>query len=129
MKKILLADVPPMRARLSRILERHELSFAGTLDQAVRAIAAKQFDLLVVDVHFDESRMFDLLRQLRRQSALQGAPIVCVLGQGFESAAITVEGLEIAAKALECSLFIDFSKFSADEAGDAEIRRQIEALL
>jgi CheY-like chemotaxis protein len=126
---ILVADVPPMRKRLSRILDGHDLHFVTTLDEALRAMQARAFEMLVIGVHFDESRMFDLLRHARLDEKNRGKPIVCVRGHLLESTAISVEGLEIAVKSLSGNVFIDFERFSNDEDGNAAIRRVIDRVL
>ena len=128
-KKLLVADVPEMRPRLSRILGGLELAFAATLEDAVRAMSRRTFDLIVIGVHFDESRMFDLMRHVRLDENNSAKPVVCVRGHLLESTAISLEGLDIAIKALSGSGFVDFARFSDDAAGDAAIRRIIDRVL
>ena len=64
-KSILVADTPDSDRRLSAILAGHDVVFARTLGEAQRTLAQQQFDLVLIGVHFDDSRMFDLLRYLR----------------------------------------------------------------
>jgi CheY-like chemotaxis protein len=129
MKKILAADVPEMRPRLARILDGLEPVFVATLDEAVRAMTRQAFDLIVIGVHFDESRMFDLLRHVRLDENNRAKPVVCVRGHLLESTAISLEGLDIAIKALSGNVFLDFARFSDDAEGDAAIRRIIDRTL
>jgi hypothetical protein len=49
--------------------------------------------------------------------------------QHFNSPAITIEGLEIAVKALGCNLFLDLTWYAEDAAGNAAIRTLLDALL
>ena len=129
MKTILVADVPEMRPRLASILAGHTPAFVETLDEAVRAMERRVFDLIVIGVHFDESRMFDLLRHVRLDERNRTKPVVCVRGHLLESTAISIEGLDIAIKALSGNVFVDFARFSQDAEGDAAIRRIIERVL
>jgi hypothetical protein len=122
--RILVADGPESDRRLSQILAGHELVFVRSMHDAQRAVAAEQFALVLIGVHFDESRMFDLLRCLPA-----GTTAVCLRSQHFQSTAITLEGLEIAAKALGCSLFLDLTWYADDAAGNAAVRKLLEALL
>ena len=46
-------------------------------------------------------------------------PVVCVRSHRFVSPAISIEGLEIAAKALACNLFLDLTKYPDDASGNA----------
>lgn len=123
-KKILVADRAESDRRLCAILAGHELVFVRTMDDAQRALAREQFALILIGVHFDDSRMFDLLRCLP-----QGTTAVCVRSQHFQSTAITLEGLEIAAKALGCNLFLDLTWYADDAAGNAAVRKLLEALI
>jgi CheY-like chemotaxis protein len=128
-KSILVADVAEMRPRLSVILSRLEVTFVGTLDEAVKAMHRRMFDLIVIGVHFDESRMFDLLRHVRLDEKNRAKPVVCVRGHLLESTAISLEGLDIAIKALSGNVFVDFARFGTDAEGDAAIRRIIDRTL
>jgi DNA-binding response OmpR family regulator len=123
-KRILIADPPESDRRLAAILAGHELVFVRSLAEALRALREQRFDLVLVGVHFDESRMFDLMREMT-----EGTQVVCVRSQQFQSPAITLEGLEIAAKALGCSLFLDLTWYADDETGNRAVRQLLDALL
>ena len=123
-KRILVADRAESDRRISVILAGYELVFVRTMSDAQHAIAREQFALTLIGVHFDDSRMFDLLRCLPG-----GTTAVCVRSQHFQSTAITLEGLEIAAKALGCNLFLDLTWYADDAAGNAAVRKLLETLL
>jgi len=121
-KSILVADHSD--ARLSALLSGHDLSFVDTMDEAKRALTGRNFDLIVISVHFDESRMFDLLRHVRWQERHRATPVVCVLTTDFARHAIAAEGLEIAVKALGGTAYVDLKM-----RGDTEARRVVDELL
>ena len=121
-KMVLVADHAD--ARLSGILAAHELAFVRTLDEAKAALAGRNFDLILIGVHFDESRMFDLLRYVRWQERHRATPVICVLTVDFTRHSIAAEGVEIAVKALGGTAFIDLKALS-----DSEARRLIDDLL
>ena len=123
-KTILVADRPESDRRICEILAGHDVTFVRTLGEAQRSLDAQPFDLVIVGVHFDESRMFDMLRCLP-----EGRVVVCVRSQHFVSPAITLEGLEIAAKALGCRLFLDLTWYADDATGNGAVRKLLEALL
>lgn len=125
-RKILVADGD---RRLSEILAGHEVVLVRTLEEAQRAIERTQFDMIVVTVHFDDSRMFDLLRYLQASDRHGNRPLVCVRSQRFTSPTISIEGLEIATKALGCTLFLDLTWYADDANGRSAVRRLLEALL
>ena len=121
-KLILVADHSD--ARITAMLNGHDLSFVRTLDEAKATLAGRNFDLIVIGVHFDESRMFDLLRHVRWQERHRATPVVCVLTAEFSRHAIAAEGLEIAVKALGGTAYVDLKT-----RGDSEVRRIVDELL
>jgi hypothetical protein len=72
--------------------------------------------------------MFDLLRSLQASARHGNRPVVCVRSQHFVSSAITIEGLEIAAKALGATLFLDLTWYADDAQGNAAVRNLLDAL-
>ena len=71
--KVLVAGV----ARAAALLARHEVTTARTTAEVHAALQKGEYGLLVVGAAFDDSRMFDLVRDVR---ALQGGlRIVCVV--------------------------------------------------
>jgi len=121
-KVVLVADTGD--ARLPGILAGYSLSFVRTLDEAKETLTGRNFDLIVIGVHFDESRMFDLLRHVRWQERHRATPVVCVLTTDFSRPAIAAEGLEIAVKALGGTAYIDLKSL-----GDRETRGIVDDLL
>ena len=126
--RILIADTPESDRRLTEVLNGHELVFARTLSAAQRVLAQRAFDLVVVGVHFDDSRMFDLVRHIRSGGQAE-PPVACMRSYRFVSPALSIEGLEIAARALACNLFVDLTKYPDDARGNAEVRKLLEGLL
>ena len=127
-KRILVADTSDSDRRLSAILAGHEVIFARTLGEAQRLLEQRDFELVMVGVHFDDSRMFDLVRHVRAGGSHAGRPVVCVCSQPL-AAAISLEGLEIAARALACNLFLDLTKYPDDAHGNGEVRKLLDGLL
>lgn len=67
-KLILLADVPDGTDHLKRILSpTFDLVMVHSLTAATRLIANVDFDGIVAGIHFDDSRMMDLLRMVRAE--------------------------------------------------------------
>jgi hypothetical protein len=125
MKRILVADTPDGDGRMSAILAGYKLVFVRTLGEAQRALGGEPFALVLVGVHFDD----DLLRHLQASARHPGCAVICMRSQHFVSPAITIEGLEIAAKALGCNLFLDLTWYADDAAGNGAVRSLLEALI
>jgi CheY-like chemotaxis protein len=129
-KRILVADRADGDRRLSEILAGHEVTFARTMGEAQRLLEQRDFDLVMVGVHFDDSRMFDLLRHVRSAGSRHAErPLVCLRSQRFSAAAISMEGLEIAARALGCHLLLDLTRYPDDAHGNREARKLVDGVL
>ena len=126
MKKSILVADGDADSRLQAILQGCELAFAHSLEEAAHAALRRSFDLIIIDMHFDDSRMFDLLRYLRSEERLRATPVICVRTHRFEWTNIAGEGLEIAVKALGGQAFIDLAKYGTDPAADQQIRKLID---
>jgi hypothetical protein len=128
--RVLIACLPQAYARLFAILAGHELLYVGTLSAAQETLKGDRFDIIMIGVHFDESKMFDLLRYVRADESYGLAPVVCFRGIELEEAeGKTFEtNCEAACKAVGASFF-DLTAFPDDHLGNAAVRQLIYDLL
>ena len=122
--RVLLADVVQGFASIERILDG-DVTFvhATTLDEALEAMV--EVDLILCGVHFDDSRMFDLLRYAKASPEARGKPFLCFRDRESELAPTLFEGLDIACRALGGVGFVDLillRRRVGEEDGDAEFR-------
>ena len=83
----------------------------GTLEQARRALADRP-PLVVCGCHFDEGRMYDLLRHMKATPALADVPFVavrCVEDDLLDDA--LYESVKIAVRALGGNAFVDLLRW------------------
>jgi hypothetical protein len=97
------------------------------MTDAVGALA-RNSDLSVVicGVHFDESRMFDLLRCVR--SRFPKLPFVCVRILNAELPRISRDAIELAARTLGATAFIDFPDLVA-QRGEKEAEQDLRRVV
>lgn len=114
MAKVLVADVPEMDERIRHCLPGHELTFVRTLAEAVRMLRRDGFSLVVIGLHFDESRMFELLSHVRSLPNYNEVPVVCVQGLDFIVPDAVKRTVDMAVKVLGGTAFVDLR----DEAHD-----------
>jgi len=128
--KVMLAIVPEKVALWQRILEGLDLVCAMTLAEAMQQLATQQdLRLVVVGVHFDESRMFTLLGDIRAHPKYRNVPVLVVLSPGqYKFSPVAVEGIDRAVSALGAS-FLNLDHFPEDATGEASIRRVVDYLL
>lgn len=100
-----------------------ELVVAHRLAEALAALRAGGFDLVVATIHFDESRMFDLLREAR--AAHPEVPCVCCRVVDTMLAGAFLHAMRIAVESLG-SVFVDrlaLRQQHGETAGDEAFAR------
>jgi CheY-like chemotaxis protein len=107
MAKVLVADVPEMHDRIAECLPGHELEFVSTLAQAAVALRHDGYSLIVIGLHFDESRMFELLTHVRSLPAYEHAAVICVQGLEQTVPEPVMRTVDMAVKALGGTAFVD----------------------
>jgi hypothetical protein len=92
---------------LARLLgDDVQLNAVATLHDARDALAADgEIVLVLCGVHFDESRMYDLLRYVR--ATYPALPFLCCRVLDSEIPQISREAIRIAAEALGATFFVD----------------------
>lgn len=124
--RILVATAKPGFAVLERLFENEaEAVYAFTLWEAIHYLDEGNFDLVLCTIHFDDSRMFDLLRYARANSP--SIPCVCtrVLDTTLKGSVLTA--MTIAVESLG-AIFIDrfaLLEYYGDEAGNEEFRKRV----
>src|SRR5215216_1753856 len=76
--RVLVANVAEMDDKIRECLPTHDLSFVRTMQEAVRALRRDGFQLIVIGLDFDESRMLELLQYVRTLTAYKDVPVICV---------------------------------------------------
>jgi len=129
--KIMLAIVAEKVELWRRLLEGHELVFVMTLREAMLRLAEEDdLGLVIIGVHFDESRMFTLLGDIRDHPKYRDIPVLVVLSPGqYAFSAIAVEGIDRAVTALGASGFLDLDHFPDNADGEARIRRIVDYVI
>jgi CheY-like chemotaxis protein len=59
-------------------------TFVRTFDDAQRALRDQLFRMIVIDLNFDNVRMFDLLEHVRSLARFNGVPVLCIQGADGE---------------------------------------------
>ena len=128
---ILLACVQNGYTRLFAILTGHELTFVTTLADAHTALKAERFNMIMIGVNFDESRMFDLLQHVRADSKYSRVPVVCFRGIITPATEVkfALEEVELACNAMGANTFFDLMAFPDNNLGNAAVRNIITTLL
>ena len=105
--QILAATPPNGEPILRRALgDAATLLPAHTLEEALDVIA-QGVDIIVCGIHFDESRMFELLRAVKADPRVNKTPFVCVRLIGSNLTPTLIQSLDISCALLGAAKFID----------------------
>ena len=74
--RILIADVSLMDARYRAIFQHEALRFVRTFGEAMRALDVGRYNLVIIGMQFDESKMFELFWHIKGKQL--NASVVCV---------------------------------------------------
>jgi hypothetical protein len=119
---VLLAALPVAVERLCRLLPDQRTVCPANLAGAQVALARERFALALIGVHFDESRMFDLISCVRASSLNRGVPIVCVLGVRRKLSSLTVHLLQETIKGMAGCQFLNLTLIADDDVGNTLVR-------
>lgn len=135
MKKVLIADTPEAFSFIEPAIGGDAaVASATTMEDALTAIS-DGVDHVIVGVHFDGSRMFDLVRAVRSDASLKSTSVVCVRVLGSNLAPSAYERIGVACSALEAQ-FIDlyslerrFGEHGAHDEFARLLRKAIRAVV
>jgi hypothetical protein len=121
-RPVLVAAVPTVAERLCRLLPEQRTVCPASLREAQGELAREHFALAIMGVHFDESRMFDLISCVRASALNRAVPIVCVLGVRRTLSTLTVHLLEETINGMPGCQFLDLTAIADDLGGNALVR-------
>jgi len=116
----LLIAVRPEDMALSKIILGNEFNvvFCHTYEEACRALDGS-VQMVTCGVHFDNGKVFDLLRYVRATPEFETLPFFILLGAGSRYSHAIVQGIRAAAELLKVTAFTDLTRFAEKFGKDA----------
>jgi CheY-like chemotaxis protein len=105
--KVLAANVPEMDEKLRECLPGHDLTFVRTMVDGMRALRRDGFQLIVIGLEFDESRMLELLQHVRALPTYKDVPVICVHAEQMNLSEAAIKNIDVAVKALGGLAFLN----------------------
>ena len=105
--RVLVANAQEMDEKLRECLPGHDLTFARTMNQAVSELRHDGFQLVVIGLEFDESRMLELLQYVRALPHYKEVPVVCVYSEYYNLSEAVLKNIDVAVKALGGLAFLN----------------------
>jgi hypothetical protein len=131
MAEIFVADIPDgIEMVQSAVGDRHTVTTAQTFDKAMDNLTRRRFDLVVIGVHFDDSRMYELISNMRNFTHNRSTPLAAFRCLQTDLSDFFSHSIELGCKALRACKFIDMVKLTSD-GGKPELilLREIEDCL
>jgi hypothetical protein len=130
MARILIAATPDDVDAMKRILgTRHELTAVYFMSEALKGLQNQEFELVMIGVHFNESRMFELLRNYFDTPKNANTPVICFSVHDTEMMRKMYLSINGACKALGAWMYLDPHHYNISEDPNSELLRIIERCL
>jgi CheY-like chemotaxis protein len=127
-KRILVAATPQSTPLLTKILAADfELIFTDSVDHT-QSLLDETVDVIACDTHFDDCRMFDLLRLAKADPRTRSIPFVCLRVVGGALDQTLYQSVDIASSALGAAAFIDLFELKR-KSGDAQAHGKLNSLI
>ena len=123
--RVLVADVREADDKIRECLPGHDMVFVRTLSDAIRALRADGFKLVIIGMHFDESRMFELLQYVKALPEYKEVPVICVQCMEVALADAVLKNMDDAVKALGGTAFVDLRDHVVQLRSHCEFLEQI----
>jgi PleD family two-component response regulator len=125
--KVLVADVREMDEKIRECLPKRDLTFVRTMSEAIRALRHDGFQLVVIGLNFDESRMLELLQYVRVLPAYKEVPVICVHGDHLNLSEAVMKNIDVAVKALGGVAFLNLRDGALDYHKDCSFLGRVAA--
>jgi len=126
--RVLVAEGPGINREIRDSLARYDVTIVHTFDEAQRVLEQQRFGLVLIDLQFEESRMFELLEYLHALEGYEAVPVVCVQGTDRRVSASIRLNMNHAVRAMGGRAFFDLRAADEMTAQTCEYLRQVLAL-
>ncbi|HEY5900330.1 MAG TPA: hypothetical protein VIV54_22380 [Burkholderiales bacterium] len=116
-----------MDESIRNCLPGHELSFVRTMAEAMRSLRHDGFQMIVIELNFDESRMLELLQYVRTIEHYKQVPVVCVHGDHQHLSEAVMRNIDVAVKALGGVGFLDLEEDGASHPQNCRFLDRVAA--
>ena len=125
--RVIAAVSQSVKNRIRAILPHCELRFVSAGSELVRALDEARCDMMIVEVHFNESSAASALRCVLARD--ETFPVVCVREVDCDRPPHAALGALRMAAGVSAQAFVDLLAYPDSEAGNAGARAVLEELL
>jgi len=114
-----------MDEKIRDCLPGHDLTFVRTMYDAIRKLRHDGFQLIVIGLDFDESRMLELLQYVRSLAGYRDVPVVCVHAEQMNLSEAVLKNIDVAVKALGGLGFLNLADGAINYKQDCSLLDQV----
>ena len=123
--RVLVAATPEMDEKVRECLPGHDLTFVRTMYDAISRLRHDGFQLIVIGLDFDESRMLELLQYVRGLPHYKEVPVVCVHADHLNLSEAVMRNIDVAVKALGGIGFLNLADGAINYKQDCSFLDQV----
>ena len=123
--RVLVAAIPEMDEKIRDCLPGHDLTFVRTMYDAISKLRRDGFQLIVIGLDFDESRMLELLQYVRGLAVYRDVPVVCVHTDQLNLSEAVMKNIDVAVKALGGIGFLNLADGAINYQQDCSLLDQV----
>jgi len=128
--RILIAATPDDVTSIEQILGlHHEYIVVSNMADALVKLTNQAFDLILIGVHFDQSRMFEFLPHVGANPKNADKPIICFSTRDTALTRTMHQSIDVASKALGAWMYLVQQDYRLSKDPDAQMRRMVERCL
>ncbi len=130
MAQILLADNQANNSFTQNLLkDKHEFVVATSMGKAATALKSEVFDLIIIDLGFDESRMFEAMQLVKTISKNADKPVICISTGSAKIQRPLLDSVDFTARAMGAWMFLDVNDYNQTQSQKSELLRVIDRCL
>lgn len=123
--KVLVAASGDMDDAIRDCLRGQDLAFVRTMSEAMRSLRHDGYQMIVIDLNFDESRMLELLQYVRALTHYKEVPVVCVHGDDVHLSGAVMKNIDVAVKALGGVGFLNLEEGAPEHPRDCTFLERV----
>jgi CheY-like chemotaxis protein len=129
MTRILLAGSSERIAFLASALAEYQIYQAHDMKQAQTLLGRLEFDAVLCSTHFDDAKMFELLKYVRDQPTSHTARFICLAESTQIPSRVMQDCVAIATRYLGASACLVLEGYGTDEVSRQALTRDVQQLI
>jgi hypothetical protein len=129
MARILLAGSSERIAFLASALAQYQIYQVHDMKQAQDLLKRMPFDAVLCSTHFDDAKMFDLLKCVRDDPGTHNARFICLSESTQTHSNGMQDSVTIAARYLGASACLVLEEYGTDDMSRQALNRDVQSLI